>query len=248
MLRKLEAMIGFHVEGTDGEMGRVRDVYFDDHEWMMRYLVVETGSWLTSKLVLISPACVGAPDWQEARIPVALTRNEVAESPDIDFHRPVSRQQLAALHDHYGWPTYWGAVPDWEMGFWPELPVLPQATDEERAIEAEAEQGEVAVGDPYLRSVREVTGYRVYATDGVVGHVIDFFADEGTWRIEYMLVDTRNLLPGRHVLITPLWISEVCWPERKVYINETRAKVKDSPRYDPLSGALSRERERELRA
>lgn len=243
MLRRLEKMVGFKVEGTDGEVGKANGFYFDDQEWMIRYFVVETGPWLASKLVLISPACAGAPDWQSARLPVELTKKQVADSPDIDLHKPVSQQQFEALHDYYGWPSYWGEGPAWEMGYWVPLPIAPEKKEEKSTSEAQAGQTEKPKDDPHLRSVSEVTGYHIQATDGDIGHVVDFFADEATWRIEYLLVDTRNLLPGRHVIISPRWISEVNWEEGKVHVNVTREKVKNSPRFDTLPDIFTRDEE-----
>ncbi|NLF15359.1 MAG: PRC-barrel domain containing protein [Anaerolineaceae bacterium] len=229
MLRRLQKIVGFKAEGTDGEVGEARDLYFDDQEWVVRYFVVETGPWLARKWVLIAPACMGAPDWEAERLSVGLTKQQVADSPDIDLHKPVSRQQLQSLHGHYGWAAYWG---DGEMGYWPPA-----------RLASPAEQKEEPKGDPHLRSVNEVTGYHIQATDGDIGHVVDLFADDGTWRIEYMVVDTRNWLPGKQVIVSPDWISKVSWAERKVHVNVTRAKVKDSPEFDPLPGTCSRDYE-----
>ena len=246
MLRRLGKMAGFKVEGTDGEVGQVKGFYFDDQEWMVRYFVVETGSWLASKLVLISPACIGLPDWQAARLPVDLTKKQVADSPDIDLHKPVSRQQLLDLHNHYGWPPYWGEGAALEIGYWSPLSTAAEETEEKQASEAQTEQEKEPKDDLHLRSVSEVTGYHIQATDGDIGHVVDFFAEDATWRIEYMLVDTRNLLPGKHVILSTNWISEVNRPERKVLINVTREKVKESPTFDPLPDTFSQQYEHAL--
>lgn len=157
----------------------------------------------------------------------------MADSPDIDLHKPVSRQQLADLSDYYGWTPCWAGESPWEVGYVAPLPIVPRA-EEKKPTEGQAEQKEESKDDPHLRSVSEVTGYHIEAVDGGIGHVADFFAEEDNWRIEYMLVDTRNLLPGRHVIISLRWISDVNWPEGKVHINATRDQVKNSPRFDPL--------------
>ena len=90
-----------------------------------------------------------------------------------------------------------------------------------------------AGGDPHLRSVREVSGYHLAATDGELGHVEDFILDDETWSIRYVVIDTRNWLPGRQVLISPSWVREVDWGLRKVSVDMTKQQVKDSPEYDP---------------
>ena len=84
----------------DGDVGTIKDFYFDDDTWTVRYVVVDTGKWLSGRLVLIPLWALHAPDWDQARIPVRLTRAQVQRSPDIDTHRPVSRQAEATSLSH----------------------------------------------------------------------------------------------------------------------------------------------------
>jgi hypothetical protein len=88
-------------------------------------------------------------------------------------------------------------------------------------------------GDPHLRSTREVIGYHIRATDGKIGHVEDFIADDESWTIHYMVVDTQTWLRGKRVLIAPAWVSKVDWVEKSVYVNLRKESVKDSPEFDP---------------
>jgi len=62
MLRSMKDLEGYGIRATDGTIGHVKDFCFDDHTWVVRYLVVETGSWLSSRKVLISPIAIGHPD------------------------------------------------------------------------------------------------------------------------------------------------------------------------------------------
>jgi hypothetical protein len=98
------------------------------------------------------------------------------------------------------------------------------------------------VHDPHLRSVREVTDYRIQAADGSIGHVEDFVAQIDPWVIRYLVIDTRNWLPGRKVLLAPAWVEKVDWPARKVHLAATREVVKNSPEFDP-SEPVNREYE-----
>jgi len=112
--------------------------------------------------------------------------------------------------------------------------------------EAELQRAAQAGGlHHYLRGVKEVTGYHIAASDGEIGHVEDFFIDEENWRIEYLLVDTGNWLPGRQVLISPNWINNIVWDDQQVRVHATREQVKNSPEYDPR-GTLDRGYEGEL--
>jgi hypothetical protein len=85
--------------------------------------------------------------------------------------------------------------------------------------------------DSHLRSADEVTGYHIHATDGNIGHVEDFLVDDESWIMRYLIVDTRNWLPGRKVLVSPGWASSVDWPHKKVFVDLPREKIKNCPEY-----------------
>lgn len=236
MLRRAKEMFGFTVHVLDGTAGEVDDLYFDDEHWIVRYLVVNTGPELGNRRVLISPLALEPPLWEAQELPVRLTREQVANSPDVDLDQPVSRRYEAELHDHYGWSYYWPALP---LTPSPIISAVPTDREEPAAAEEEAR------GDPHLRSVREVISYRIHATDGAIGHVDDMFIDEDDWSIRYLLVATHDWLPGRKVLVAPDWIERVSWPEEGVYVCHTRQEIKESPEYDPV-GPPSRAYEMEL--
>ena len=60
MLRSIKDLEHYAIGATDGDIGRVKDFYFDDDSWVVRYLVVDTGSWLAGRSVLISPISLQA--------------------------------------------------------------------------------------------------------------------------------------------------------------------------------------------
>lgn len=229
-IRKLE---GYRILATtgEGEVGQVKEVYFDDEKWVVRYLVVDTGGWLSGRSVLISPYAVLSIDWPHRAIFVNLTRNQVEGSPGIDTDKPVSRQQEAEYHRYYGYPEYWPAATFWA---WGALPVIamsdPRIREEEEARRHAAARREGA--DAHLRSSKVVLGYRIEASDDVIGHVEDFLFDEKTWAIRYLIIDTRNWLHGKHVLISPSWIRAVNWIERTLSVALTRQEIEQSPEYD----------------
>jgi uncharacterized protein (TIGR02284 family) len=233
MLRSVSELTGYSILATDGQIGKVAEFYFDDITWTIRYLVVDTGNWLVNQKVLISALVLGQPEGQTRQLSVDLTQKQVENAPSIDLDRPVSRQHEIALHDYYGWPWYWISVPG---GVYPlgVPPVAPSEIikDEEDELE-EKEPPEEQRADPHLRSTAEVMGYHIAATDGEIGHVEDFIVDDESWTIHYMVVDTRNWLPGKKVLLSPAWIDLVSWPELRVHIGVTQERVKNSPEYDP---------------
>jgi hypothetical protein len=251
MLRKLTDLTGFTIGALDGDIGKVHDFYFDDQTWAVRYLIADTGPWLFGRRVLISPVVVDKPLWEARVLPVDLTKEQIEHSPDVNLEQPVSHQQEIELHRHYGWPQYWseGAMMGTVM---PQISATAAANaaryDTQTAVAAEEETIEVAAtGERHLRSVKDVAGYVLHATDGKIGHIDDFFASETDWIIRYLLVDTQNWLPGRKVLISPEWVEQIDWADHEVNVKVTRAQIKDSPEYKP-QGTLPRDYESDLHA
>lgn len=225
MLWRTSKLTDYRIDATDGAIGTVDDVLIEDDSWVVRWLVVDTGSWLTGRKVLLPPECLGHPNAETGGFPVDLTRQQVESSPGVDVDEPVSRQMESDIYGHYGWSPYWAAA-------WPGLAIAPGAVVPP-VDETTAPAPDEPSGDPHLRSVRHVTGYHIHATDDSIGHVEEFLIDEDGWAVRYMIVDTRNWWPGRKVLVSPQWIRRVDWGEREVYVDISRKAVEDSPEFDP---------------
>jgi hypothetical protein len=201
--------------------------------------VVDTGKWLPGRKVLISPIALGGVDWEGKKLQVKLSRQQVENSPDVVTHKPVSRQYEIALSKYYGYPYYWTGPDVWGPAALPEVPI-------EGVLEREGEANEVLPEeDLHLHSVVEVAGYYIDATDGQIGHVDDFIVEDTTWEIRYLVIDTRNWLVGKKVLIAPGWIHRVNWRDSKVYVNLSRDTIQNSPEYDG-SLPVAREYETQL--
>lgn len=221
MLRSIKDLHGYTICATDGNLGNVYALLFDDRTWFIRYLVVDTGSWLPGRRVLLAPITLGQPSYETQQLPVALTQEQVKNSPDINTDQPVSRQQQLSLHRYYGWPIdagNLGVVSSAPAPLPPPAMVLDEIADD---------------GDPHLRSTREVIGYYIEARDRSIGHVEDFIVDEEAWAIRYMVVDTRNWWPGKKVLISPMWIRKVSWANSEVHVDLPRKEIKESPAFNP---------------
>lgn len=232
MLIKVFSMMGYTFDCLDGEIGKVKDFYFDDRHWAVRYLAADTGQWISFRQVLISPYALLNVNRDRQNIAIDLTKKQIEDSPPLGTDKPVSQQFEDAYHGHYGWPMYWSGENMW--GPYPGL--VKDRTKWNVPLPVEK------AWDPHLRSTREVTGYHIQAADGEIGHVEDFIIDDELWAIRYMIVDTRNWWPGKKVLVSPRWIDRVSWPEMKVFVNLSRESVKQSPEYTDESG-LTREYE-----
>src|SRR5918992_1208436 len=84
MLRSVKDLHYYGLHATDGNMGVVYSVLFEELTWTVRYLVVDTGTWLPGRQVLIAPISLGAADWETQRISVKLTTDQIKNSPSID--------------------------------------------------------------------------------------------------------------------------------------------------------------------
>jgi hypothetical protein len=241
MLRSMNDLEDYAIRATDGIIGHVRDFYFDDKVWVIRYLIVEAGTWLLSRKVLISPVAIGHPNWTEKVLPVLITKEQVKNSPDIDTEKPVSRQHEMEYLGYYGYSYYWGGNGLWGEEPYPYMmmpgyggfgstPNAVQAEAEKAYARAEAARHEH--DDPHLRSCKAVIGHLIQAIDGDIGHVQGMLVDEETWAVRYLIVDTSNWWLGHKVLIAPQWIRDVSWSEATVSVNLTRQAVKDAPSYD----------------
>ncbi len=227
MLRSINELKGYIISASDGEIGPCMDFLFDDRTWVVRYMVARVSKWLPGRKVIISPVFLDEPDWTGKRMPVYLTRKQIKESPPLDEHAPVSRQYEMSYHQTYALPLYWvgnqlwGAYPD------PSGVVHPMS---DNPVVMTADEPEVKEG--HIRSSSEMVGYHISATDGDLGHVDDFLVDDVTWALRYLVVDTRNWLPGRKVLLPPQWLKSVQWVDRKVQVDLDATSIKNCPEYD----------------
>jgi len=222
MLNQVKTLKGYKLNSHDGEIGRVHEFYFDDRHWTIRYLVADTGSWMTGRQVLLSPYALGAVDPEGKNVVVDLTKKQIEESPSLGSDKPVSRQFEESYYGYYGMPMYWGGLYSWGAYSYPMR---------DRAKWSDQSRGEKA-WDPNLRSTSAVTGHHIQATDGEIGHVEDFIIDTETWAIRYLIVSTRNWWPGKKVLISPQWIDRVSWDESKVFVGLSRETIKQFPEYN----------------
>jgi sporulation protein YlmC with PRC-barrel domain len=230
MLHKASRLRGIPVHATDGEIGRVDDLLFDDERWTVRYIVVAAGSWLMGRSVLLSPMSAEA-GWDTVELRTRLTTDQVRRSPDAAAHRPLTRQHEAELLGHYGYPFYWGGAGVWGAfgapGALAAASPPPVSTPPLQPPRRPAE-------DRHLQSISDVIGYHILAADGEIGHVDDFLIDEATWRVSYLQVDTSNWIGGRAVVVSPEVLRGIDWTSRLVNVAISREKVKESPVLDSM--------------
>ncbi|MFC1835473.1 PRC-barrel domain-containing protein [Thermodesulfobacteriota bacterium] len=220
----MKETVGYGIQAIDGRIGTVKDFYFDDQKWSIRYVVVETGGWLTGRQVLISPASVKEPDWSNSLIHVTATREKIESSPPIRTDMPVSRQEEEKMVAHYEWPFYWGPLAAVDLG--KAIPIH-RKSDESESTE------DLGKSDPHLRSLSEVIGYGVQASDHEVGRVADFLASNNDWTIRLLVFDAGNWISGRKVVVLPDLVQAVEWDTKKIHVDLSEDQVRNSPEFEP---------------
>ncbi|HJT81414.1 MAG TPA: PRC-barrel domain-containing protein [Chthoniobacterales bacterium] len=206
MLHSVEQRYGEKLRATDGEIGHVRDFYIDDKNWSVRYVVADTGGWLSGRLVLISPHSLGHLHPYGKVLLVNLTREQIENSPSIDKHQAVSRQHEEDFYRYYHYPYYAQSWPLWGLADYPVIAPPPPTSDtNNQPIES------------HLRSARFLEGYQVEASDGVIGKLSDFMIDGRTWMVREIVVES-NWGSGTMIHISTDKISRISYDDATVYV------------------------------
>ncbi|MEJ0090046.1 MAG: PRC-barrel domain-containing protein [Limisphaerales bacterium] len=230
MTQSTKELYGEKLGALDGEIGHVKDFYFDDQSWVVRYLVADTGNWLPGREVLLSPHALGGILHEGKALLVNLMRKTIKESPSIESHKPVSRQYEEEYHRYYGWPFYWQGDGLWGMSGFPILESAGKPFAGERATAVDRKHENP---DAHLRSMQAVTGYNVLAGDGIAGHVVDFLIDDKNWAVRELVIKTGHRFTGNKVLLPVGKITGISYEDSTVFVNLTKDEVEKSPEQHP---------------
>ena len=225
MLQNITEFYGHKLAALDGDAGHVKDFYFDDKTWVIRYLVADTGSWLTGRQVLLSPHAFAIMDADGKTLHLKVHKKQIENSPSIEAHKPVSRQYEIEYYNYYGWPAYWNGDSMWGIGSFPV--VFPPSKDQ-----MEAQSKYHHRDDKHLQSTRAVTGYAIQATDGEIGTVSGFMVDDRSWAIHELVVAAGHWYAGKEIYIAPGKVERISYEESKVYVKLTKADLQRTPDHD----------------
>jgi len=218
MLQNIKKLYGHKLAAIDGGIGQIKDFFFDDKTWVIRYLVADTGSWLTGRLVLLSPHSFGILDQYDKTLNIKLLKKQIENSPSIASHQTVSRQFEIEYYNYYGWPTYWDGGAMWGLGSYPVI--LPPSP-----YELEHQQKHRHRADKHLQSTHAVNGYQIQAADGAIGAVSGFMVDDRSWAIRELVVETGHWYSGKEILIAPDRIERISYEDSKVFVTLTKADI-----------------------
>lgn len=250
MLQYLKKYKGLRVMLANGEdVGKVKDLYFEDDQWVVRYLVVDTGAWLAERLILISPYSVKFVNLEENFVSVKLTRDQIERSPTADTQKPISRRFEEHYANYFGWPFYWGSAEFWPGGIYPTHLANRNdnlhGEDVSRLDYAEDSAWRERVEESHLRSYTELKNYEIHARDGEIGMVEDLVIEDDTWALRYVQVDTKRFWASHGILLSTQWIDKISWLDQQCYTRLTVATIQKAPHFDP-SRALDRAYEKSL--
>lgn len=233
MKRSLKTITDFKLHTKDNTSGKVKDLLFDEKLWIIRYIEADFGNLFTSKRVLIPKAFWENPDWKNEEMTLPITDAEIDKCPDIEKHRPVSREYEAELHKYYRVNPYWPTANlGLAGGFYPPRPIaIPNKVVEEKDI------------NTVLRSFDEIRGYELQALDGKIGHIDDLLVDVDDWQLIYVIVDTSNWhFWSKKVMVPVFSLHNINYVNREVTIDMSTETIKNAPDYNP-SDPLTREQE-----
>jgi sporulation protein YlmC with PRC-barrel domain len=221
MNRSVKHLQSYRIEARDGSLGRVGELYFDDEKWTIRYLMTHLEKMLGKRLALISPTTVERIDWKNGTIQVRLTREQVANSPEVRGEQPIERAKEQELSRYYGIPAYWDGVGLWGNHLYPGLLSTEDGEKENPLNSNPPEENGV-----HLHSTEEAMSYRIEAMDGWIGQVEDFVVEEKSWEIQFLVVEAGDWLPGKKVIVDTHWIDEVDRSQGKVRVSLPRNAIR----------------------
>lgn len=228
MLRSIKQLYGEKLGALDGEIGHVKDFYCEDTNWAVRYIVADTGSWISGRQVLLSPHAFGSLHQGGKVLLVNLTRKQVENSPSIESHKPVSLQYEEEYCQYYGGPSYWQGDAMWGLSNFHGVPPPPSPFP---SMKTNASGGRHEGVDVHLRSTQAMSGYHIQASDGTIGHVNDFLMDDRSWAVRQLVVETGLWFSGKEIVISPNKIDRISYEESKVFVNLTKQAIEQAPEY-----------------
>src|ERR1700733_13879447 len=227
MMRTIRQLYGKTLAASDGDVGQIKDFYFNDQQWAVRYVIVDTGSWLPGRQVLLSPHAFRSVDQKENSLQVILTRQQIENSPPIDSHKPVSRQYEEEYYRYYGWPSYWDGGGMWGLGGQPVTP-WPYLMPDQQTTTPGAPLSNGT--DPHLRSTQSMNGYHIQASDGSIGHLTDFVMDEN-WVIRQLVIQTGHWFSSKEIVLSQQDVDQISYEQSTVVVSKTKEAISAAPEY-----------------
>ena len=210
----------FTLHASDGLVGKVKEFFFDDATWNVRYAVVELGSWLNSREVIVPASALGRPDLLNSLLPVSLTKDQIEKCPASDEDMPLERRR----EDEMKKLSSQGIFYSWGEGFIGSHNLDIPEYERSESLKESGNSG----SDVHLRSSRFLRGGEAIATDGRAGHVRDFIVDSESWTIRDIVLEIGTLFDTKMVLIPRQWVRRISIDNAEFVLNVEKEKVNKS--------------------
>lgn len=228
----------YNIDATDGEMGKIKDLYFDDKNWAIRYAIVDTRKWLPGRKVLLSPETFVNFNEADKKLEVEYDKEHVRNSPPIPEDRPVTRDAETSLIGYYGWSRHWLTDARWGADNGPITSAFDQGDSMGQQVREDIPP-ETARPDYDLRSEEETLVFKVHADDGKIGTVVDFVYDDQSRNIQYIVVQSsENYVDTEFYIYRPEEIESVDWFEQDIYVKDSIASLKQNKVYEKKEDIL----------
>jgi uncharacterized protein YrrD len=237
---KFKDIKGFEVTCTNESVGKIKDVSFDELSNSVRYLVIDTSSWLPGKKVLVKPDAVSRVDMSDEQVQLKLSKSKFEESPSLESDLPVSRQHEEALHTYHGMAPYWSA--NLHLGgSWFPYPAYPISSSNLSILGRnypvewqELQERRRERFDNHLRSCDEVCGYKIASRDDEeFGEVSDMIIDVNIWQVVDLVLSSRKWLPGgKTFACSPMFVDAIDENKEVLNVDLKKQTLLDSPEFD----------------
>ncbi|GAB3060809.1 PRC-barrel domain-containing protein [Virgibacillus ainsalahensis] len=221
----------YNIDASDGEVGKIKDLYFDDKEWSIRYAVIDTRKWLPGRKVLLSPSSFVNLNEAKENLEVEYDKEKVRNSPAIPEGQSLSYEAENSLIGYYGWSRYWMSNAMWGAGENPITSSFYQGDSMEKQIQRDIPQSSTEMAYN-LRSEDETMGFKVHANNGKIGIVVDMVYDDEYWNIKYIVVQSNeSYVNEKYFIFTRKKIESVDWFGEDIYISEPLESIKQNKLY-----------------
>lgn len=225
MLHSLNELSNYHVTATDGDIGYCKDFLFNDEQWNLHYMLVDTHRWLPGgQKVLLSTSVIDKIDPKNRIISIKIPRSDIENSPSLPTNEPISRAYEKTYQCYFDY-AYFKVGPN-------PLDSYFMGTHIER-VKIVAAPTEPESEKNHEHSVHSVEDYDMQTSDKRHGHIVDFIVNEQDWSVLYLAVDVKHwLLNSETVLLPPDKLDTVSWPEQKVFIHLPANDIEKLPVYN----------------
>jgi len=232
MAIRFQELTGGAVEAMDGNIGKVKDILFDDRSWRVRYAVVDTGRWLPGRKVVLAPGSFSAIS-SEGRLRVKLSKTQIESAPPLEEHLPVSRQYEADLFHHYEWPPYWLSPAAISYPY-PDVPfsLVDSSYTIGHADWSNLPQQRAARFEGHLMSLKDMMGYKIGTIDEAeFGKVLDAIVETKDWLVIDLVLKTK-VFGGKEIVCSPLFIEDIDEKKGVLRVAQRKETLLESPAFD----------------